>query len=117
MLFSEVYGTYYQVVAQLLEKAVDGELTQETLLNTVREQGFEESVLTIPNALKSQAWPLITEDYHTPLSHKPTMPLTHLQKRWLKTLLNDPRIQLFNPPTEGLEDVEPLYPADAVVYH
>ena len=108
MLFSEVYGTYYNVIAELLNKAVDGELTQQTMLDIVREKGFEESVLTIPEALESQTWPLITEDYGTPLENKPTMPLTTLQKRWLKALLSDPRIKLFDPPTEGLEDVEPL---------
>lgn len=117
MLFSEVYGTYYQVVGELLSKAANGELTQQMMLDIVREKGFEESVLTIPDALKNQSWPLITKDFTTPLSHAPSMPLTTLQKRWLKTLLNDPRIRLFNPPTDGLEDVEPLYPADAVVYY
>ena len=28
MLFSEVYGTYYNILAKLLEKAVAGELTR-----------------------------------------------------------------------------------------
>ena len=42
MLFSEVYGTYYNVIAELLNKAVDGELTQQTMLDIVREKGFEE---------------------------------------------------------------------------
>lgn len=116
MLFSEVYGTCYNVLAKLLTKAVEGSLTQETMLDIVREQGFEESVLTIPEALKRQTWPLITENYGTPLSHKPTMPLTTLQKRWLKALLSDPRVRLFAPPVDALEDVEPLYPADAFVY-
>lgn len=116
MLFSEVYGTYYNVLAKLLTKAVEGSLTQETMVDLVRENGFEESILTIPEALKNQTWPLITEDYGTPLSHKPAMPLTTLQKKWLKTLLSDPRIKLFAPPAEVLEDVEPLYPADAFVY-
>ena len=117
MLFSEVYGTYYNVLAKLLEKAVEGKLTPEVMLSIVREKGFEESVLTIPDALKEQTWPLITTDYGTPLEHKPTMPLTTLQKRWLKALLSDPRIKLFAPPVEGLEDVEPLYPSDTFVYY
>lgn len=117
MLFSEVYGTYYNVLAQLLSKAVEGDLTQEAMFNIVREKGFEESVLTIPEALESQTWPLITKDYTTPLEHKPTMPLTTLQKRWLKALLSDPRIDLFAPPMDGLEDVEPLYPSDTFVYY
>ena len=117
MLFSEVYGTYYNVIAQLLNKAVDGELTREVMLDIVREKGFEESILTIPDALERGVWPFITDDYSTPLEHKPTMPLTTLQKRWLKALLSDPRIQLFDPPTEGLEDVEPLYPPDTFQYY
>lgn len=117
MLFSEIYGTYYNVLAQLLSKAVDGELTQQTMLDIVRQKGFEESVLTIPNALESGTWPLLTKELDTPLEHKPTMPLTTLQKRWLKALLSDPRIQLFDPPVEGLEDVEPLYPPDAFLYY
>lgn len=117
MLFSEVYGTYYNVIAELLNKAVDVELTQQAMLDIVREKGFEESILTIPEALENQSWPLITADYGTPLENKPTMPLTTLQKRWLKALLSDPRVKLFDPPTEGLEDVEPLYPPDTFVYY
>lgn len=116
MLFSEVYGTYYNVLAKLLEKAVEGSLTRETMNDIIREKGFEESILTIPQALENQAWPLIQEDFTTPLDHTPTMPLTTLQKRWLKALLNDPRCKLFDPPTDGLEDVAPLYPPDAFVY-
>ena len=117
MLFSEVYGAYYNTLSKLLEKAVEGELTPELMLEIVREEGFEESVLTIPQALKEQTWPLITSDYGTPLEHRPTMPLTTLQKRWLKALLSDPRIKLFAPPVDGLEEVEPLYPADTFVYY
>lgn len=117
MLFSEVYGTYYNVLAELLGKAVDGELTNETLDRIVREKGFEESVLTIPEALTGGVWPLVKADFTTPMAHKPTMPLTVLQKRWLKALLGDPRIKLFDPPTDGLEDVEPLYPPDTFVYY
>ena len=115
MLFSEVYGTYYRVLAELISKAADGELTKESMYQIVREKGFEESVLTIPDALKSQSWPLITADFTTPLN-KPTLPVTALQKRWLKALLCDPRIKLFDPPADGLEDVEPLYPPDTIVY-
>jgi len=117
MLFSEVYGTYYNVLAKLLEQAVDGNLTQESMNAIIREKGFEESILTIPEALESEVWPLIKEDCTTPLEHKPAMPLTTLQKQWLKALLSDPRIQLFDPPMDRLEDVEPLYPPDTFVYY
>lgn len=117
MLFSEVYGIYYNVLAKLLERSVDGTLTRESMNTIIREKGFEESILTIPEALESQTWPLIKEDFSTPLQHKPTLPLTTLQKQWLKALLSDPRIKLFDPPMDGLEDVEPLYPPNTFVYY
>jgi predicted DNA-binding transcriptional regulator YafY len=44
------------------------------------------------------------------------MPLTTLEKRWMKTLLQDRRIALFSPEMAGLEDVEPLFNMDDVVY-
>lgn len=117
MLFSEVYGTYYNVLAKLLEQATAGALTRESMCAIIRERGFEESILAIPEALESETWPLLKEDLSTPLEHTPTMPLTTLQKRWLKALLSDPRIRLFDPPTDGLDDVEPLYPPDVFVYY
>lgn len=117
MLFSEVYGSYYNVIAAVLSEAVSETLTRERLYEIVQEKAFGESVLTIPTALRDGTWPLLTEDLKTPLHHAPTMPLTTLQKRWMKALLQDPRIRLFGVDDTGLEDVEPLFPADAVVYY
>lgn len=117
MLFSEIYGNYYHVLTGILTRAVEGTLTQETLHAIIREQGFEESILTIPRNLRDGTWPLLREDLTTPLEHTPTRPLTDLEKRWMKSLLSDPRIRLFDPPAEGLEDVEPLCPAEAIVYY
>lgn len=116
MIFNEIYGTYYNMLAKLLSRAVEGELTEERLYATVQQEGYEESILTVPKALKEQSWPLLKEDLSTPLRHKPTMPLTELQKRWLKALLQDPRIRLFDPPAVGLEEVEPLFAPDTFVY-
>ena len=95
MLFSEVYGTYFQVLAAVLEQAAQGKLTGEQMYSIIREKGFEESILTIPRNLEDQTWPLLKEDLSTPLKHRPTQPVTTLQKRWMKTLLADPRIRLF----------------------
>lgn len=117
MLFSEVYGTYYNVIADVLSEAVSGTLTQERLYEIVQEKAFGESTLTIPANLRNGTWLLLTEDLKTPLRHKPTMPLTTLQKRWMKTLLQDPRIRLFGMDDTGLEDIEPLFPMDAIVYY
>lgn len=116
MLFSEVYGSYYNVVAAVLEEAVSGSLTNRRMDEIIREKAFGESMLSLPYALRSGNWRLLTDGNKTPLEHAPTMPLTTLQKRWLKALLQDPRIRLFSPCEAGLEDVKPLYEADAFCY-
>lgn len=116
MLFSEIYSSYFNAVAAILSMATEKALTGKALTNAIQEQAFEESVLVIPKALKSERWPLLTRTYETPLLNKPTMPLTLLQKQWLKALLKDPRIGLFSPSTEGLEEVEPLYDVESLVF-
>lgn len=115
MLFHEIYGSYFNVVAAVLAEASDGCLTDGRMTALVQEKAFAESVLSIPASLKSEDWPLLDAEHHTVIRHKPTMPLTILQKRWLKALLSDPRIALFDPDPTGLEDVEPLYGQDAFI--
>ena len=116
MIFSEIYGSYFKAVSAILSKAVEGVLTEQELTRTVLENAFGESLVTIPARLTDGSWPLITTDFRTPLQRKPHMPLTTLEKQWLKALLLDPRVRLFNPSEEGLEDVEPLFTPDQFVY-
>lgn len=115
MLFNEVYGSYFQVVTAILAEAADNTMTDSRLTEIVQEKAFSESVLSIPASLKSGDWPLLDSELHSVLHHTPTMPLTTLQKRWMKALLTDPRIALFQPDTSGLEDVEPLFRPDTFV--
>ena len=116
MLFHEIYGSYYQVTASVLREAVNGTLTKKKLTELVRKQAFSESLLSIPQGLAGERWRLLKRDLTTPIRRPPTMPLTFLQKRWLKALLLDPRIRLFDPDTTGLEDVEPLFTPDMFVW-
>lgn len=109
MLFSEIYGRYFETVAAILSAAADRPLSPGEITALVQEKAFAESTLTIPAALQSGTWPLLDAEGRSVLQEKPTMPLTTLQKRWLKALLSDPRIALFAPDASGLEDVEPLY--------
>lgn len=117
MLFHEAYGVYYHTVAQILRRAVEGRLREEELESIIRNYAFSESVFTILPALKNQEWQLLDEEYQTPIKHRPTMPLTILEKRWLKAISLDKRIRLFEVDTSGLEDVEPLFtPEDYRVF-
>ncbi len=117
MLFSEVFGTYFRIVEEILRDSITKELDQQRLLKIVLEKGFEESILTIPQALNNQKWPLLDKNYHTKISHYPVMPLSIIEKQWLKSLTIDPRIKLFNPDIHGLEDVEPLFTPDMFVLY
>ncbi len=116
MLFNEVYGTYFRAVSAILNQAMTGGLTRKTLAETVQNTAFGESIMTIPKSLYDGEWPLLRPNLSTPLQHPPFMPVTTLEKRWLKTLLQDPRIRLFDLPTTGLDDVEPLYDPDVFVF-
>lgn len=109
MIFSELYSVYYNTVARVLETAFEPETTERDLQKCVEEEAFSESVLTILPALKSGRWPFLWEDLTPSLCHKPTMPLTLLEKRWLKAIEEDPRVKLFGVEFPDLGDVKPLF--------
>lgn len=117
MIFSELYSAYYNTVSKIISKIVDGEHSEKELQRIVSENAFEESTLTIVPSLKNEKWQLVSSDMKTPLEHKPTMPLTILQKQWLKAISLDPRVKLFDVKFDGIEDIEPLFtPKDYYVY-
>ena len=116
MIFSELYGVYYKTVASILKAAVDHPLQENEINQIVEKNAFGESMLTIPAALKEEKWQLLRGDGTTPLNHAPTIPLTLLQKRWLKAIMHDPRIQLFTDEPLDFPDVEPLFFDDLHVY-
>lgn len=112
MIFSELYSAYYNTVAAIVSQIIDGENSERELQNVVSKYAFSESVLTIMPSLKNGKWQLVTSNMTTNLEHKPTMPLTKLQKQWLKAISLDPRIKLFDVKFDGLDDVEPLFTVD-----
>ncbi len=117
MIFSELYSVYYHTVARILARALQDDVTEQDLQQEVLNCAFSESVFTILPNLKSQKWQLLHADRTPVLRHKPTMPLTELQKRWLKSLEDDPRLRLFGVDLPELEGVIPLFTrADYRVY-
>ena len=56
-------------------------------------------------------------DGTTPIKNKPSMPITLLQKQWLKAIGGDPRIKLFGDFDFDYADVEPLFlPTDYIIF-
>ena len=112
MIFNEIYSAYYNTVAKIIAAVIDGNTDEKSINQIVSENAFGESVLTVMPSLKSEKWQLVKADMTTPLQHKPTMPLTTTQKKWLKAISLDPRIKLFGVEFPGLENVEPLFTSD-----
>jgi hypothetical protein len=96
MIFSELYSAYYNTVAEILARLTEGECSEKELQGIVADRAFGESLLTVLPSLKSEKWQLVRGDLTTPICHRPTMPLTLLEKRWLKAISLDPRIRLFD---------------------
>lgn len=141
-LFSEIYNCYYQVVARIMEESMIRPLTRQDMTKLAGFYGYEESALAIIPHLIDGSWRLVTaakQDekpaapkglqtqgsavYRTVLRHTPMMPLTSLQKSWLKSLLEDPRFALFFTDeqlallTQVLDGVPPLYhPSDFLYF-
>ncbi|MCQ2529391.1 MAG: WYL domain-containing protein [Saccharofermentans sp.] len=111
-LFSELYSSYYNAVAAILRQAsTKGSVSAKEINDLTMKYAFRESIMEIPAALSDGTWNLL-EDGESKLMHAPTMPLTTLQVRWLKSILSDPRIDLFledDNLKDLLGDVEPLW--------
>jgi len=98
-LFSEIYGCYYQVVARVLRQAHRKGINCAEISRIISEGAFSESGLHLLPRLLGGEWDLLEEEngcYRSKLEHANTyLPLTNLQKSWLKALLPDPRLRLF----------------------
>ena len=110
MIFSELYSAYYNAVARILEEACTHPLTKAELRGIVEREAFGESLLTIEPAILDERWQLLNTDGTTMIRHAPTMPLTLLQRKWLKAISLDPRIRLFSETgADELDNAEPLF--------
>ena len=114
MIFSELYSAYYNTVAGVLKAVVKHPLDNKEMREIIGQNAFGESVLNIEPAIREERWQFVKADGTTPIKHTPTMPLTTLEKRWLKSVYLDPRIKLFSDEMPDLSDVEPLFTSDDI---
>ena len=116
-VFSELYGSYYNCMAEIIRLALEGRATDEEISGVIARKGYAETVLTLMPAITEERYRLIRKDGTTPIKNVPEMPLTTLQKRWLKSISEDPRFKLFGETLDIPEDTEPLFrPEDIRVY-
>lgn len=124
-LFTEIYNCYFQIVDEICKAAAINEITEKDMLKLATRFGYAESGLTIVPKLTMGNWKLLTKTengFLSKIDNTDVLPLTILQKRWLKALLWDERIGLFLDSTQQktlhayLEDVDPLFVPDDFYY-
>ncbi|MBQ9243018.1 MAG: WYL domain-containing protein [Proteobacteria bacterium] len=127
-LFHEIYGIYFKLVSEIIEEAIQRQaqngsgVSYNRARQIMQDAGIYNACITnildalFDNSKKMEVdrWNLIDSEGKTHIKNKPSRPITTLEKRWLKTLLADPKIQLFSVSSQGLEDVEPLWSQDVI---
>ena len=122
MILHEVYSCYFDAVSRILQAACAGKRGRGCYMAALSGLSLpaeiQETVDRKLGLIAGEADSYRLMDEGRPLvSRCPEMPLTLLEKRWLKAVLLDPRVRLIGVSAEGLEDVTPLYaPGDIVVY-
>ena len=117
MIFSELYSAYYNTLAEIIKAALEHPLEKKEMSKIIEEHAFGESFLTIEPAISEERWQVIKKDGTTNITHVPRMPLTTIQKRWIKAISLDPRIRLFGVELPDFPDVKPLFtPEDYTVF-
>ena len=95
-LFSEIYSCYYQVLRHIL--SVQNAVTIQDIRSQISREGFAESLLSIIPKLENGTWNLFDKDgelYLSKLKSPLMVPLSDIEKSYLKALLSDLRIGLF----------------------
>ncbi len=106
-VFDKIYSCYYQAVRHILLEASQTPIDARRIRELSLQYGYLESSLTILPKLTEDGWHLLqrmTEGngsgYTSLLKHPDALlpgrlPLTRLQRAWLRSLLSDPKIHLF----------------------
>ncbi|MBQ7761653.1 MAG: WYL domain-containing protein [Clostridia bacterium] len=119
MIFNEIYGAYYNTVTKIINEILKaGSIDKSQLQEIINKNAFLDSYLEISQAIKEERWSFINKDYTTNLENPPKLPLTSLQLRWLRALVEDKRIKLFlDEIPYQLWNYEPLFsPNDLEIY-
>lgn len=115
-LFSEIYSCYYQIIYRMIHTA--SPMTKQQMQQIIEKYGYAETgIYLLPklldNNLRLGTWK--EGEYSFFMEPDLEVPLSTLQKSWLRTILSDPRIRLFFTEQEvklldqSLQDVSPLF--------
>jgi predicted DNA-binding transcriptional regulator YafY len=105
------------LVCQLLKNAINKEkITESTISKLPLNERFKKRLLSF---IKEKLGDIIDSEGHVAdlkAGDLSEYPMTHLERRWLKSISLDPIVQLFDIDWSELNDVDPLYYPDDIVY-
>ncbi len=119
-IFHEIYGTYFRIASEIMKLP---HITEKSIYKIIDRDGFRDSVLFLPQKFIPQNdgsdWGLLKKDNSGKLvsviKNKPVEILTEIQKQWLRSKLDDPKINLFLENDtivslkKRLENIKPFY--------
>lgn len=117
--FEEIYSSYFQAVRKILLDSRENTLSKQEMEEICRNYASSESALTILPKLLNGAWSSLLKE---PVESDLKLPLTSIQKSWLKALLMDRRFRLFFPKESlsilenELSEISPLYETSCFHY-
>ena len=124
-LFTELYNCYYQIVREICAAALEKPISEKDMFAIASRFGFEESgYMIVPRLIND--WQLLDktpEGYWSKIDNLEDIPLTILQKRWLKAILMEEHVKLFLDEEQllilntYLQNVEPLFEPDNFYYY
>lgn len=115
-LFSEIYSCYYQIIYRMIHAA--SPMTKQQMQQIIEKYGYAETgIYLLPKLLDDKLRLGTWEETEYSFFMNPDLeiPLSTLQKSWLRSILFDPRIRLFLSEQEtallehSLQDVSPLF--------
>lgn len=117
--YNEIYSYYFSTVGKLINIALNEELTPEREMEVLYENPSFSGDLVLDKLHVFNEWFLMDTKltkadgkhrYKTNIECEYKRPVSILEKRWLKSIVSDPRIQLFETHYDDeLSDVEPLF--------
>lgn len=127
-LFDEIYSGYYSTIYHIINRLLEKDYVEKDFWELVREisseYAFTESHVIIENMIKGELLHDEDESEEQPffvrkdlgnekliessLKNIHELPLSGVEKMWLKSICSDPRIRLFTNEIPDLNDIEPL---------
>lgn len=116
-LFSEIFGCYFKVITEIINNSP---IPTNEVIQIINKNGFAESCFHL--LPKIEDLPFIEkrgDTYYSLLENKIKLPLTTIEKYWLKSISNDARFDLFNKNFDKskMEEIEPLFGKNQFKYY